>query len=132
MSTFVDTSAFLAVLDADESSHGRADRIWTRLLDQREGLVTTSYVLVETLALTQARLGLEATRAFHLEIIPVLRVVWVDQDVHQAAMAALLTANRKRLSLVDCASFEVMRREGLTRAFALDRHFTEQGFQLVR
>jgi predicted nucleic acid-binding protein len=28
-------------------------------------------------------------------------------------------------------SFEVMRRSGLTQAFAFDRHFAEQGFQQI-
>ncbi len=35
-----------------------------------------------------------------------------------------------RLSLVDWTSFEMMRDEHLTDAFAFDRHFAEQGFVL--
>jgi predicted nucleic acid-binding protein len=38
------------------------------------------------------------------------------------------SARRRDLSLVDCVSFEVMRRNGITRAFAVDRHFQELGF----
>jgi predicted nucleic acid-binding protein len=45
-----------------------------------------------------------------------------------AGLAAMLTANRKELSLVDCVSFEVMRRRDVTRAFALDTDFASQGF----
>jgi len=36
--------------------------------------------------------------------------------------------NREELN---CVSFEVMRRSRLTRAFAFDRHFAEQGFQQI-
>jgi predicted nucleic acid-binding protein len=43
-------------------------------------------------------------------------------------MAALLTAGRRELSLVDCVSFACMRRLGITRALHFDRHFKEQGF----
>ncbi len=132
MSVFLDTSALLAVLDADEAPHSRVDAIWRRLLGERRPLVTTNYVLVETVALAQSRLGLDATRALQQDVVPVLRVIWVTAEVHQAAMTALVTAGRRRLSLVDCVSFEVMRREGLEEAFALDRHFAEQGFRLVR
>ena len=132
MSVFLDTSALLAVLDADEASHFRADAIWRRLIGERRTLVTTNYVLVETVALAQSRLGLEATRAVQQDIVPVLRVIWVTEELHRAAMTALVTAGRRRLSLVDCVSFEVMRREGLHQAFALDRHFSEQGFGLER
>jgi predicted nucleic acid-binding protein len=132
VSVFLDTSGLLAVLDGDDASHARADEIWRRLLAERQPLTTTSYVLVETVALSQARLGLAATRAIHNDVMPVLRIVWVTEEIHQAAMAALVTAGRRRLSLVDCVSFEVMRREGLLRAFAFDRHFSEQGFELLR
>ena len=45
-----------------------------------------------------------------------------------AGLAALLTANRRHLSLVDCVSFEVMRRRNLTHALALDGDFSTQGF----
>ncbi len=34
----------------------------------------------------------------------------------------------KKLSLVDCVSFETMRLLGVTTAFTLDKHFKEQGF----
>ncbi|MBI4581568.1 MAG: hypothetical protein HY718_17855 [Planctomycetes bacterium] len=51
-----------------------------------------------------------------------------DEELHQAGMAAVLTAARRRLSLTDCVSFEVMRRRGIRQAPAFDRHFREQGF----
>jgi predicted nucleic acid-binding protein len=35
------------------------------------------------------------------------------------------------LSLVDCASFEVMRLHGIRKAFAFDKHFREQGYELI-
>jgi len=43
----------------------------------------------------------------------------------------VLSVARKRVSLVDCGSFYVMRRLGIKRAFTFDRHFTEQGFECV-
>ena len=60
--------------------------------------------------------------------MPMLHVEWVDADLHAAGMAALLTAGRRDLSLVDCVSFACMRRLGITRALHFDRHFKEQGF----
>lgn len=47
-----------------------------------------------------------------------------------AGVAAVLTAGRKRLSLVDCVSFTVMRELGVRRALTLDGHFAEQGFEV--
>lgn len=131
MSTFVDTSALLAVLDADDARHARATRTWARLLSGGARLVTTSYVLVETFALAQARLGLEAVQTLHADIVPVLQVIWIDEVLHRTAMTALLTARKRDLSLVDCVSFEAMRQAGAAEVFAFDRHFVQQGFSIV-
>ena len=131
MRTFVDTSAFLAVLDADDARHARASRVWRDLVGGEDILLTTSYVLVETFALVQARLGLEATRLLNDDVAPILHVTWVDEELHRAAMTALLIAQRRDLSLVDCVSFEAMRRLAAERAFAFDRHFRQQGFAVI-
>ncbi len=91
-------------------------------------MVTTSYVLVETYALAQNRLGLTATKAIASDFQPLVDVVWVTNEHHQAAISALLTASRRQLSLVDCVSFEIMRLQHISQAFAFDPHFVEQGF----
>ena len=128
MSYFVDTSAFLAILDAGDAWHQPADSLWRRLLDEDHPLVTTNYVVVESCAVAQRRLSLEAVRTLQGDILPLVVIRWVDETTHQAAMTAMLTAGRRQLSLVDCTSFEVMRRLNIGRAFTFDRHFAEQGF----
>lgn len=94
-------------------------------------LLCTNYILLETFALVQHRLGLEALTIFQSDVASVLSVRWVDPRVHAAAVAALLIARRRKLSLVDCVSFEIARRSGVETAFAFDRHFAEQGFQCL-
>ena len=131
MSVFVDTSALFAVLDADDQNHERARQSWVDLITQEVDLVCTNYVLVETFALVQRRLGLDAVRVLREDIVPVLRVEWVDERAHHAGVTALLIAARRQLSLVDCASFDTMRRLGIKAAFTLDRHFSEQGFERI-
>ena len=131
MSVFVDTSAFYAVFDADDEEHPRAREAWEGLVSGDDLLFTSNYVLVETLALLQSRLGIEAVRVFHDAAAPLLRVLWVDRGVQRGAVTAALTAGRRGLSLVDCSSFALMRRHGLDTAFAFDCHFPEQGFAAV-
>jgi uncharacterized protein len=131
MTVFVDTSSLLAVLDADDLNHPPAKALWESLLGGGTDLVTHNDILVETSALVLRRLGLEALRVFETDIVPVLRVVWVTPDVHKAAVGARLLAARRALSLVDCVSFEVMRRAGLRSAFAFDSHFAEFGHELL-
>lgn len=130
MSVFVDTSALLALLDADDPEHQRAMTAWDELAEERAPLVSTNYVIVETVAVAQHRLGIDAVRALVDDILPVIEIRIVDATVHDAAIAALLAAGRRQLSLVDGASFEVMRRGELQRAFAFDKHFRERRFTL--
>jgi len=128
MSVYIDTSAFLAVLDADDAHHTAAKATWLSLLESEEVLVCNNYVLVETHALIQHRLGMSAIRAFADSVYPILTVVWLNSDEHSQALGALLTANRRDLSLVDCSSFITMRQLGISAAFAFDKHFAQQGF----
>jgi uncharacterized protein len=79
----------------------------------------------------QNRLGMAAVRTFQEDSVPFLRIEWIQPDAHQCSVAALLTAARRQLSLVDCASFDCMRTMGLTAAFTFDTHFKEQGFHLL-
>ena len=131
MTAFVDTSALLALLDGGDDNHAAAVDAWRKLAEQSAQLVTTNYVVVETTAVAQRRLGLDAVRALVNDVLPLLDVVFIDQATHAAAMGALFAAGRRHLSLVDCASFEVMRQANLTTAFAFDRDFAAQGFDAV-
>ena len=131
MRIFVDTSAFYAVMDADDEHHPAALPVWVDLLEGAHRLYTTSYVLVETLALLQSRIGMDCVRLFSADIQPLLQVFWVDEGTHRSAHHALLVAGRRDLSLVDCVSFEALRQLRLTEAFCFDAHFAEQGVQIM-
>ena len=128
MSCFVDTSALLAVMDKDDEFHIEAKALWERLTEQQVALVATNYVVLETVALLQHRIGMPAVRRFHADIMPVLTIEWISSGQHVQGMAALLAADRRNLSLVDCISFDAMRRRSLRQVFAFDKHFEEQGF----
>lgn len=128
--TFVDTSALYALLDHLDRNHAVARRLWVRLLDSAEPLFTTNYVVVEASAIVQNRLGAEAVRILIEELLPALEVRWIDAGAHASAVTALLTARRRKLSLVDCSSFITMRAAGTRIALAFDKHFTEAGFRL--
>ncbi len=109
MTVFIDTSAFYAALDVNDRQHARSRETWTDLGAAREPLVTSSYGLLETVALIQSRLGIEAVRLFNDSFAPLVRILWVDAEVHEQGLAALLAIGRRQVSLVDCASFVLMR-----------------------
>jgi predicted nucleic acid-binding protein len=131
MTTFVDTSAFLAILDSDDQYHTQAKNVWEGMISQDENLLCTNYTLVETYALVQNRLGMDAVRTLQEDVLPLVGVEWMDAQSHYSSVMALLIAGRRKLSLVDCASFETMRRLGVLTAFAFDPDFEEQGFETI-
>jgi predicted nucleic acid-binding protein len=128
---FVDTSALCPLLSANDEDHQRVAPAWQGLRTADARLLTTNYVLLETAAVVQNRLGLSAVAALRDGIVPVLAVEWVTPELHEAATEALFAANRRDLSLVDCVSFAIMRRLGVRQVFTLDAHFREQGFDCV-
>jgi predicted nucleic acid-binding protein len=128
MTVFVDTSAIIALISPDDRFHHPAATLWRQWASQHPQLVTSNYIVVETVALVQRRLGLDAVRSFHDHLLPVMQVEWVTPDAHHRAVTTVLTANRRDLSLVDCTSFELMRDLGLEAVFTFDAHFAEQGF----
>ena len=130
MTVFLDTSGLYAVFDRDDINHARARTAWEDWLREGASLLTNNYVLVETAALLQHRIGLAAVRALHEEVMPLLQVDWVSKERHQAGMEAAFAAGRKKLSLVDCVSFQTMRNRGVRTAFSFDAHFREQGFAI--
>lgn len=132
MSVYVDTSAFLTLLNPNDPMYSSAVDAWGELLDRQELIITSSYVVVETTALLQSRHGLAVVRRFVDDLLPVVLTETVDVQVHEAAMSAFLAAESRRApSLVDCAGFEMMRSRRIGRVFAYDRHFTSRGYAVV-
>lgn len=131
MSVFGDTSALYPLLVSSEETHASVRAEFARLVTSPQPIWTTSFVLVETMALLQHRIGLAAARDFDEEIVPLLSVYWVDDDLFRRGTERLWREDRRRLSLVDCIGFELMKLKGLTIAFAVDSHFTGAGFEAI-
>jgi predicted nucleic acid-binding protein len=131
LTVFVDTSAFYALLVGTEVGHLPVLESLRQLTESGRPLVTSSYVVVETVALLQHRIGLDAVRDLDQRVLPLLSIVWVTRELHERGMHRLRREDRRRLSLVDCVSFEVMRAGSVRHALSLDRDFAEAGFELL-
>lgn len=129
MKVFVDTSGLFAALVKTDEGHHEAKAVLDELLVSSAELSTTSYVVAETMALLQTRVGLSAALAFEQDLRPLLRTVWIDEELHRRACQRLSRRARRLLSLVDCTSFVVMEDLGLRDCLALDAHFEEEGFR---
>lgn len=130
MTLFVDTSAWFEAFDAGSSVHHQV----AAALKASEGpVVTTTFVLAELSALMVGRLThAHAARAgTFLRTSPDVNLVHPDVADESAAWRLFVERPDKRYSMTDCLSFVVMRRLKLTTALALDRHFAQEGFDLV-
>jgi predicted nucleic acid-binding protein len=127
---FVDTSAILAFLSRRDQEHERARETFEKLMAREAALLTTSYVLVETYALVDRRLGREAARRIRENLAPLLEIIWVDRELHERGLDAYFAGSRD-IGLVDAVSFTAMRDRGIERAWTVDRHFADEGFEVL-
>ena len=94
-------------------------------------LLTHNYVLVESAAVLQRRLGLTSALSF-LDESKTFRIHWITQADHNEAVDLFSKRSRRNLSLVDCMSFVVMKQYGITTALAYDSDFQAEGFNTWR
>ena len=132
MTTLVDTSALYALVSEEDPRHDRAIAwLETVAAHEDEALLTHSYVVNEAIALTHARLGASAIRLLIDQVLPVCQIRFVDEELHRRAVTAFLAGPSRKVSFVDRTSFELMRSEGIERAFAFDPDFAREGFETV-
>lgn len=128
MSVFVDTSFLVALLDEDDARSSTAARLWEQVSVAGRTVLTTNYVVLESCAVLQRRLGFAAVRRLTRDLLAPVTLEWVTRADHERALDGLEVAGRRDLSLVDCVSFEVMRRLDVGDCLAFDVHFDERGF----
>jgi len=131
VTVFVDTSALFALVNTAEENNSSAWDTWNDLIRRGDELITNNYVIVESIALIQNRLGISIVQKLQTNTVSLLHIVWIDEEQHAAALQNVLAANRRTLSLVDCSAFETMRRMGINTVFTFDPHFAEQGFTVI-
>jgi predicted nucleic acid-binding protein len=132
MSVLIDTSAFYALAHDGDKCHNAAVQCWRDLLDTNEMLTTSNYVVLESTALLYTRHGISAVRRFVEDVLPAVRVIWVDEQTHALALSRTLgVLVQHGPSLVDCVSFELMRRHRIDKAFTYNQDYERVGFTMI-
>ena len=130
--TFVDSSAYFALLDRHGQRHAAARSIQTQLVCQQAHLFTTHLVLVETHALLLARLSHAIATAFLRDMERSFSTtLWVTPTDVERAKELIYRYDGKDFSLTDATSFVVMERTGITSAFTFDHHFAQYGLTVL-
>ncbi len=131
MRVFIDTSAFLALVDSKDQFHGRAKK-----LNQYHGMEhqwhTSNLVLYETYTLIRYRINhrtmmhfIDAFDQQHIDVIG------IDTELEQLALDKLRKYSDQEFSFTDCASFAVMASLKIQTVFGFDRDFERAGFTLL-
>jgi hypothetical protein len=130
---FVDTAGWMACADSADPAHGPARAARDAALEGGQLLVTTDYVVDETLTLVRMRLGLAAAEAWWAQVEGSSRVRHETIDALRAEKArSMFYRHRdKDYSFTDCTSFVVMRELRLKEALTTDRHFRQAGFRVL-
>ena len=130
---FVDMAGWMALADAADPMHAASRRERDAFLRVGGVLLTTDYVLDETLTLIRFRLGLRAATKWWEQINASQRIrwEWIDPLRAEKARQWFFTWKDKAFSLTDCTSFVVMQELGVRRALTTDRHFSQAGFEAL-
>jgi predicted nucleic acid-binding protein len=123
-----DTGALLALFNPRDALHDRAKR-FTRKADGTR-FVLTELILSETVTRLRSRTDAAHAADVGLALLNSRRyeVLFVDAGLVEAGLADLRRFSDKRLSLVDCVSFAVIRTLALDGSFTFDRDFRDCGF----
>ena len=123
---FVDSSAWFASVVINDRHHERAVR-WIN--SQNDLLLTTDYVVDETLTLLRARGEMDhALRMGSLWFEKNIAEFYkIQNDDIARAWVIFSTYKDKEWSFTDCTSKVVMEMRGVRKAFAFDVHFSQFG-----
>ncbi len=135
---FVDTGAWYASEVEDDNNHSHARKFMkNELASNAYGvLVTSDYVLDETLTLLRTRRGVKSALDFANKVrkSESLQIVWIGNEIFDNAVQELSKYDDKKdqdLSFTDCTSFSIMQDLSITNVFGFDAHFRKAGFNIL-
>ena len=120
-----DSSAILALLDADDADHAAAVAVARRIAAEARPSFITNYIEAETHAFLLRKLGQTIARQWLLT--GGLAVVRAQLAEEQSARALLARHADKDWTLCDAISFALLDARRIARAFTFDRHFRQYG-----
>jgi len=131
---FVDTGAWVALRYKRDQYHARARGILKRLRAERLALVTTEWILAETVTLLKARGAVDHAIALGAALQDGRLGLLVESTPERRARAWDRFERHRglRVGWVDCASFAVMDELELRTFFGFDDDFVRAGFESFR
>ncbi len=128
----LDTSAIFALLNRDDPHHARAVTIHQSLIHRQAVLVLPNFLLAESHAIINKRLGSRAARDFLQGALRDFEIQRVTLEDEWAAQGILQNVTRsKALSYFDAVAVALAERLGISEVFTFDKHFRLMGLKPV-
>ena len=130
---FVDTVAWIALVNQDDALHENVSTKMAELIHQRRRLLTTELVLLEVADALSAPAARSQTIRFlnGLRANRALQITAAGPELIKAGWNLFCQRPDKDWGLTDCTSFAVMQEHGLTDALTADQHFVQAGFRAL-
>ncbi len=131
MNIFIDTCAFIALIDSDDECNFIAAELFKKATEAKEKFFTSNYIMFETIFLLQRKLGLPAVNDFRRFMLPLINMIWVDEKIHNDCLSNLISAEKRKVSLTDYTSFYILDNFKIDAVFTFDKHFKEKGYKFL-
>jgi predicted nucleic acid-binding protein len=126
---FIDTSAFLALENRKDEYHKPALIFRDFLLQSKEPLLTSDYVLDESYTIIRLRAGHSIAVEFGemIQASDLVEIKYVPKEILREAWHIFKSFADKQFSFTDCTSFALMESLQIRAAFTFDHHFNQYG-----
>jgi len=131
---FIDTSAWIMLLNSDEHFHKNAAEVYDDLPPFNK--YTSNHIISETYTWLQRKIGHQKALSF-LETIKkmqkdnLIKVIWSIEAIEDHAVEILKKYKDQDFSYVDATSFAIIKKYDIDNAFAYDNHFLVMGIPLI-
>ena len=127
---FVDSSAWIALTDRNDSRHKEAASAYPSILRNYRTLVTSNLVVAESYVVLLKEIG-HATAIDFLKLLnasPRILKTWSNEATETEAESMLSKYSDHAFSYTDAVSFALMKKLKIRKAFSFDKHFVIAGF----
>jgi len=133
---FVDTSAFLALVNEKDNNHAAAIQFLEEIKNGKiriKKIITSDYIIDETLTRIRYSVGYKEAVEWGTDILAskVIEKIEIGSEIFEYSWELFQTYNDKKLSFTDCTSFASMKKKGIEKVFSFDSDFERIGFVLL-
>lgn len=127
---FVDTAAWIALINIDDDFHEQAQQVKNQLKKDRAQLITSDFILLEVAdGLASPSIRFQTIHFINrLKEVQGLFILPINQILFNRGWKLYSQRLDKEWGLTDCISFGIMQELGITKAFTSDKHFEQAGF----